>query len=139
MTRKNTTRPKSRTLSRALAALAVVIGAGLIGAAPARADGPHFNFSFGIPFPPFPVPVPVYEPPRYYEPAPEVYYEPAPRVYYEPPVVYAPAPVYVERPVYYGRPYYGRPCRHHDDWDRPAAWGGGYRGHYRDWDDEDDD
>ena len=71
MTRKNTTHRKSRTLTRALAALAVVLGAGLIAATPARADGPHFSFSFGLPFPLFPGPVPVYEPPRYYEPAPE--------------------------------------------------------------------
>jgi len=119
MTRKNTTHRKSRTLSRALAALAVVLGAGLMTAAPARADGPHFSFSFGIPFPLFPVPVPVYEPPRYYEPAPEVYYAP--------PVVYAPAPVYVERPVYYGHPYYGRHDNgRHRGWDHHREVRGGW-------------
>jgi len=126
MTRKNTTHRKSRTLARALAALAVVLGAGLF-TSPARADGPHFSFSFSAPFP---FPVPVYEPPRYYEPAPPVYYEepappvyydePAPRAYYEPPVVYAPPPVYVERPVSYG--YYGRPYYGHHDHGRHRGW-----------------
>ena len=109
MTRKTTTRSRRRTLTRALAALAVVLGAGLIPAAPARADhGPEFGFFFGLPFPPFPVPVPVYEERRYYEP--RVYYE-------EPPVYYAPR-------VYYERPHY-RHYRHYRDHDR---------GHWRDHD-----
>jgi hypothetical protein len=119
MDRKTTTY-KKRHLTRALAALAVVVGAGMISAAPAKADhwgGPHVSFSFGLPFPPFPVPVPVYEPPGYYRPA----------------------PVYVERPVYYGRPYYRNHWRDHDRWDRRGGdWdrrGGDWdRGHDRDWD-----
>ena len=74
---------------RVLAALAVVLGAGLIGSAPARADhGPDFgfSFSFGFPAPVIPVPVPVvqervyYGPPVVYHAAPPVYY--APRVHY---------------------------------------------------------
>src|SRR6185295_554114 len=59
MTRQTTTQRKSRTLTRALAALAVVLGAGLVSAAPARADhdGPDvgFHFFFGLPFPPVPM------------------------------------------------------------------------------------
>jgi hypothetical protein len=55
----------------AVAALALVMGAGLFSAAPARADhdGPRagFNFFFGFPVPP-PPPPPVY----YYEPAPRI-------------------------------------------------------------------
>ena len=53
MSRKTTTHKKPRMV-QALAVLAVVLGAGLIGAAPARADhGPDvgFSFSFGFPFP----------------------------------------------------------------------------------------
>jgi hypothetical protein len=123
MDRKTTTY-KKRHLTRALAALAVVVGAGMISAAPAKADhggGPHVSFSFGVPFPPFPFfPVPVYSAPVHVE-----------RPYYRP------APVYVERPVY-GRPYY-RHYRGHDGWDRRGGdWdrrGGNWdRGHDRDWD-----
>jgi hypothetical protein len=106
MTRKTTTDRKPRTLARALAVLAVVLGAGLISAAPARADhrgGYHhggFSFFFGLPFLPIPIPlpVPVYEPPRYYEPP--VYYEEPPVYYEEPPVYYAPRAYYEERPRY---------------------------------------
>lgn len=63
----------------ALAAVAVVLGASFIAAAPARADrddGPDvgFHFFFGLPFPPPPPPVVVYGPPPVY------YYEPAPRI-----------------------------------------------------------
>jgi hypothetical protein len=122
MTRKTTTHRKPRTFMRALAALAVVLGAGLVSAAPARADhdGPDvgFHFFFGLPFPPIPVfPVPVYEPPRYYEP----------RVVYE------------ERPVYYApRAYYrGRPhgyWRGDDRHGRGARDGGWHDRRGRDWD-----
>src|SRR5262249_24687190 len=120
MTRKNTTRRKSRTLSRALAALAVVVGAGLVSAVPAPPGG-----RLGVVFR-FPFPVPAYEPPRYSEPAPEPYYEP--------PVVYAPPPVVYERP-YYGHGYY----EHHDrgwhrGWDHQHDGRGEWRGHDRDWD-----
>jgi hypothetical protein len=83
MTRMNTTHRKSRTLTRAMAALAVVLGAGIVSAAPPRAnhDGPGvgFHFFLGLPFPP--VPVPAYEPPRYYQP--RVVYEDRP-VHYAP-------------------------------------------------------
>jgi len=61
----------------ALAALAVVLAASFMAAAPARADhdGVGFHFFFGLPFPPPPPPpVVVYGPPPVY------YYEPAPRV-----------------------------------------------------------
>jgi len=121
MTRKTTTHRKLRTLVRALAALAVVLGAGLISAAPARADhrGPDvgFHFFFGLPFPP--IPVPVYEPPRYYEPP----------VYYEEPLVYYAPPVYYE-----DRPYWD-----HDQWRGYDGRGGshGRRHHHRDDDDDD--
>ena len=115
MDRKTTTSNK-RHLTRALAALAVVVGAGLLTAAPAAADhGPNvsFGFSFGAPFP-FPIPVPVYAAP----------------VYVERPV-YRRAPVIVERRVY-GRPYYRDDWRDHDRWDRRGGdWD---RGHDRDWD-----
>ena len=118
MTRNPTTRSRRRTLTRALAALAVVLGAGLISATPARADhGPDvgFRFFFGLPFPPFPVPVPVYEPPRYYEP--RVYY------YEEPPVYYAP-------PVYYEQRHY-RNRGHDRHWRGDRHDGRRGRGHYR--------
>ena len=107
MDRKTTTY-KKRHLSRALAALAVVVGAGMISAAPARADhGPDvgFSFSFGFPAPFVPVPVPVVEQ----------------RVYYGPPVFYGPPPVYYrEAPVYYpARPHkHWRHDRRHDRHDR---------------------
>ena len=111
MTRQTTTQRKSRTLKRALAALAVVLGAGLVSAAPARADhdGPDvgFHFFFGLPFPPVPMfPVPVYEPPRYYEP--RVYYE-------EPPVYYAPR-------VYYEQRHYRHDRGRWRDHDRRGDW-----------------
>jgi len=133
MTRKNTTHRKSRTLTRALAALAVVLGAGLVSAAPARADhdGPDvgFHFFFGLPFPPIPVfPVPVYEPPRYYEPR---------VVYEEAPVYYAPRVYYNERPHSYwrdnGRHWRGdwRGDDRHGRGGRDGGWHDG-RGH--DWD-----
>ena len=105
MSRKTTTYKKP--MVQALAALAVVLGVGLIGAAPARADhGPDvgFSFSFGFPAPFFPVPV------------------------YAPPVVYRPVPVNAP-PVYYQRPYsYGHGHSHwrkhdrHDRWDRDDRW-----------------
>ena len=59
MDRKTTTQKKPRTV-RVLAALAVVLGAGLFGSAPARADhGPDFGFSFSFGFPAPVIPVPV--------------------------------------------------------------------------------
>jgi hypothetical protein len=127
MTRKTTTQRKSRTLTRALAALAVVLGAGLISAAPARADhGPDvgFHFFFGLPFPPVPVfPVPVYEPPRYYQPR---------VVYEEPPVYYAPRAYYNERPHGYwrGDDRHWRGDDRHWRGGRDANWNDG-RGHDR--------
>jgi hypothetical protein len=120
MTRKTTTHSKPRMLARALAALAMVVGAGLISAAPARADhGPDvgFGFFFGLPFPPIPIPVPVYEPPRYYEP----------RVYYDEPRVYYGRPrAYYERPRYYRH----REWRDHDRW-RGHGRDGWQRRHHR--------
>jgi len=69
---------------RAVAAVAVVLGAGLIAAAPARADhdgGPdigfHFFFGFPVPFfvpPPPPPPPAVY----YYQPPPQIVYRDRP-------------------------------------------------------------
>jgi hypothetical protein len=85
---------KPRLFASALAALALVIGAGVFAATPARADhGPDvsFSFSFGVPAPVIPVPVPVVEQRVYYE-------QPA---YYAPPVVYRPAPVYYPARYYY--------------------------------------
>ena len=97
--------------SCALAALAVVLGASFIAAAPARADhddGPDvgFHFFFGLPFPPPPPPVVVYGPPPVY------YYEPAPRV------------VIRERPYYRDwyyreRAYPSYEWRHHRHRGRP--------------------
>ena len=103
MSRKTTTYRKP--IAKALAALAVVLGVGLIGAAPARADhGPDvgFSFSFGFPAPFFPVPV------------------------YSPPVVYRPVPVYAP-PVYYQRSYYGYGHEHWRDHDRRDRWDRGDR------------
>jgi hypothetical protein len=99
------TTTKKRHLSRALAALAVVVGAGLFTATPAAADhGPDvsFSFSFGSSFPFYPVPV---------------YREPV-VVYREPVVVYR-EPVYAAPRVYYQQPYgqWKKHNRHHDRWD----------------------
>src|SRR5262245_53125815 len=119
MSRKTTTYKKPRMV-QALAALVAVLGVGLIGAAPARADhGPDisFGFSFGFPAPFVPVPVPVYAPPVVYRGVPV----------YAPPVVYREVPVYYAPQVYYERPYsYGYAHGHqhwrthdrHDRWDR---------------------
>jgi len=123
MSSKTKTYRKSRKYAHVLAAVAVVLGAGLIAAAPARADhrGPDvgFHFFFGLPFPPIPVPVPVYEPPVYYE-DPPVYYE-------EPPVYYGP------RAYYEDRPYWD-----HDQWRGNDGRGGwhGRRHHHRHDDDD---
>ena len=119
MSRKTTTYKKP--MVQALAALVAVLGVGLIGAAPARADhGPDvgFSFSFGFPAPFFPVPVQVYAPPVVYREAP---------VYYAPPRV-----IYYERPVgYYGHGdnHWRQHDRRHDRWDgrdrsgyRDARW-----------------
>jgi hypothetical protein len=116
MSRKTTTHKKPRMV-QALAALVLALGAGLIGAAPARADhGPDvgFSFSFGFPVPFFPVPVPVYAPPVRYAP-PAVVYE-RPVVVYERPVYYAPR-------VYYKHPHgnahgYWRNHDRDDRWER---------------------
>ena len=113
MDRKTTTHKKPRMM-RALAAFAVVLSAGLIGSAPARADhGPdvHFGFSFGFPAPVIPIPVPV-----------PVVRE---RVYYQPPVVYRPAPVvYYAPPVHYYEPAYPhRDWRKHDRARHRQPWG----------------
>ena len=82
----------------AVAALGLVLGAGLLAATPAKADhdhGPSFHFSFGFP----PPPVVVVEPPPVY------YYEPAPRV------------VIQHRPYYrawhYHDRHHGKEWRHH--------------------------
>src|SRR5262245_66344956 len=103
MSRKTTTYKKPRMV-QALAALVAVLGVGLIGAAPARADhGPDISFGFSFGFPaPF-VPAPVYAPPVVYAPPPVVVYEEP--VYYAPPVVYREVPVYYGPQVYYERPY----------------------------------
>ena len=102
MSRKTTTYKKP--MVQALAALVAVLGVGLIGAAPARADhGPDVGFSFSFGFPaPF---VPVYAPPVV--------------VYREPVVVYE-RPVYRAPQVYYQQRTHGywRHDRHHDRWDR---------------------
>jgi len=118
MDRKTTTHKKPRMM-RALAAFAVVLGAGLIGSAPARADhGPNvrFGFSFGFPAPVIPVLVPVVQE----------------RMYYAPPVIYRPAPVYYAPPVHYYEPshhgHWRKHDRHHDRWGherwdhRDARW-----------------
>ena len=98
----------------ALAALAVVLGAGLFSAAPARADhdGPRFGFFFGFPAPPPPPPVVVYGPPPVY------YYEPAPRVVIE------------HRPYYRDWSYRERS---YPAWERRSH---GYRGRHHDHDDD---
>ena len=101
MDRKTTTHKKLRMVR--LVALAVALGGGLIGSAPARADhGPDvsFGFFFGLPAPVIPVPVPVVQE----------------RVYYGPPVVYSPAPpvYYAPRAHYYERAYPHRHWRKHD-------------------------
>ena len=115
MDRKTTTLEKPR-IARILAALAVVLGAGLIGSAPARADhGPNvsFGFSFGFPAPVIRVPVPVVQERVYY--APPVVYRPAPPVYYAPRVHYV-GPAYPHR-------HWRKHDRHHDRWDRrDARW-----------------
>jgi hypothetical protein len=107
MTRKNTLqKKKSRTLTRALAVLAVVSGTGLISAAPAHADHWHHHggvgFFFGLPFlVPVPVPVPVYGAPYY---GPSVSYD-EPGGYYEDPP---------DEQPYYDEGHW----RHEDGWDR---------------------
>ena len=111
---RKTTITKKRHLSRALATLAVVVGAGLISAAPARADhGPDIGFSLSFGFPaPF-VPVPVYR--EYREPV---------VIYREPVVVYR-EPVYRAPRVYYSQPSHWRKHdRRHDRWDdrRDGRW-----------------
>jgi hypothetical protein len=105
MSRKTTTHKKPR-MAQLLAVLAVVLGAGVIGAAPARADhGPDvsFSFSFGFPAPFVPVPV----------------YQPAPVVVYREPVVIYREPVYAAPRVYYSEPYgqWKKHNRRHDRWD----------------------
>src|SRR5262249_47572100 len=66
---------KPRMFARALAALALVVGAGVFTATPARADhGPDVNFRFSFGFP-VPIPVPVVEHRVYYE-TPTYYEEP---------------------------------------------------------------
>jgi len=110
---------RKNTRAKCLAAMAAVLSAFLISAAPAKADHHDGGFFFGFPFPPFPVPVPVPvyapPPPRYY-PRPVVYVAPHPAYYH--PVYYGPyyAPVYVGPGYYYARPYYyghyGRPYRY---------------------------
>ena len=110
MSRKITT--YNKPLVQALAALIAVLGVGLIGATPARADhGPDvgFSFSFGFPAPFFPVPVPMYAPPVVYREAP---------VYYAPPRV-----IYYERPVR----YYGHGDNHWRKHDRHDRWDGDRR------------
>src|SRR5262245_42769662 len=91
MTRKDILRRKPRALSRTLAVLAAVFGAGLICAAPARADHHHyghyyhdhhgsdFGFFFGLPVP---VPIVVWEP-RAYSAPPPVERDPDPRPQYD--------------------------------------------------------
>jgi hypothetical protein len=121
MDRKTTTRPKSRQLTRSLAVFAVVVGAGLITAAPARAEHWHHHggFFFGLPFLPIPIPIPV----------PVVV---APR-YYEPPVYYR------DPPVRYERPYYGGHGRHRDGRDRrDERYEWTHSRHHHDWDRGDD-
>lgn len=117
---RNTTTRKPRMCASALAALALVVAAGLFTATPARADhgaDVSFSFSFGFPAPFIPVPVvpvPVVEQPVYY--GPPVIYQPAPPVYI------APRPVVVYD--YYADPHY-RKHGHgygHGGWhDRRAA------------------
>src|SRR5262245_65988230 len=102
-----------------------MLGAGLIAAAPARADhddGPNVGFHcfFGLPWPPIPVIVLPAPPP----PPPQVYYvEPAPRA------------VYIGRPHYRGWRHAQRYYRDHDD-DRYERRG---RGHWHHHDDDQDE
>ena len=119
MSRKTTTHKKPRMV-QALAVLAVVLGAGLIGAAPARADhdGPNVGFSFSFGFPaPF---VPVYAPPVV------VYREPV--VVYERPVYHAPRVYHKHRRHGYWRKH----DRYHDRWDRRDRSDYRNRSDYRD-------
>jgi hypothetical protein len=101
---------------RTLAALAVLLGAGLIAAAPAHADhdrGPDvgFHFFFGFPPPP-PPPVVVYGPPPVY------YYDPAPRI------------------VIQDRPYY-RDWNYRERHYRADNWRGHHHNrNHRDYDDD---
>src|SRR5262245_42031622 len=86
----------------ALVAVALVLGAGMIPAAPALADhddGPSvgFHFFFDLPAPPFIVLPPPPPPPRAY------YYQPAPRA------------VYMHRPYYRAWQYRERYHRDRDD------------------------
>lgn len=120
MDRKTTTDENSRIV-RILAALAVVLGASLIGSAPASADhGPNvsFAFSFGLPAPVIPVPVPVVQGRVY--PAPPVVYHSAPPAYYAHPVHYH-GPAHPHR-------HWRKHDRHHDRWGhdrwerRDARW-----------------
>ena len=120
----NTTTRKPRIFARALAALALVIGAGIFTATPARADhGPDvsFSFSFGFPAPVIPVPVPVVEQ-RVYDETPAYYEAP---VYYEPPVVYREVPVYYPAGVYYDdRPHkhWKHDRKHGRGWHDQRGW-----------------
>jgi hypothetical protein len=129
MARKTTNYKRLRMHLRALAVLAVVLGAGLIAAVPARAEhrgdvGVHFFFGLPVPFfpVPVPVPVPVYGPPVYYEP---------PEYYEGPPVYYGPRAHYYERPYYperHWRYHHWRGREAHGEWhDR-----GRHHGHDRD-------
>jgi len=104
MSRKTTTYKKP--IVQALAALVAVLGVGLIGAAPARADV-GFSFSFGFPAP-F-IPVPVYAPPVAYAP---------PVVVYERPVVVYDRLVYYKHPQGRAHGYWRKHDRDHDRWDR---------------------
>src|SRR5262245_2234631 len=104
----------------ALVAVALVLGAGLIPAAPARADhgddGPSvgFHFFFDFPSPPFIVLPPPPPPPRAY------YYQPAPRA------------VYMHRPYYRAWKYRER---YHQDRDDDRHERRGHR-HHGDRDDD---
>jgi hypothetical protein len=115
----NTTHFKTNQLC-AMASLAVVLGAALIAAAPARADHDHgpdvgFHFFFGFPPPP-PPEVVIYGPPPVY------YYEPAPRV------------VVQHRPYYRTWRYQERDYRH-DNW-RGHRHSRYHRRYHRDHDDD---
>src|SRR5215831_16475532 len=112
MTRK-ITNPKFHL--RALAALAVVLGAGLIAAAPARAhddDGPNVGFHFFFGFPPPPPP-----PVVHYGPPPVYYYDPGPRVVIQNRPYYRDWRYHERAPEYEWRHHhhYGRPHGHDDD------------------------
>lgn len=115
----NTTHFKTNQLC-AMASLAVVLGAALIAAAPARADHDHgpdvgFHFFFGFPPPP-PPEVVIYGPPPVY------YYEPAPRV------------VVLHRPYYRAWRYQERDYRD-DNW-RGHRHNRYHRRYHRDHDDD---